>query len=350
MAIYVNIAAMVAVAAFTWWLTGRDKTVSGESKRSHHLTRSLRVVAVVFLFAGMLFVGGPFVMVSPIGIALVLRSCISEIFTHGFIGFLDPSLHDKGEFDPRKTQRYQDTIAHLIRTGQREDAIKLCEELKKSGEIPLATLQDTLEFLGVEQDRGKIAGHLQIASRLRKAGDFAGAEQLLKTLLSKNPADDGAALMLMRVYAQDLKQPDLARQVLQALEKQPHVPADHLEFARRSIEEWSKPQSEAPVSEDVVVPAPVDDLLMQGNLGTAVRILETQVKDHPGNFELQLKLAETYAVHCNNMLKAEKMIRRFELSSGFSPQKISQAWLKVEEWRRTSERQQETFGKRPPYL
>ena len=350
MALYVNIAVLVAVAAFTWWLTGRDKTVSGESKRSHHLTRSLRVVMVVFLFAGMLFVGGPFVMVSPIGIALVLRSSVSEIFTHGFIGFLDPNLHDKREFDPKKTQRYQDAIAHLIHTGQREQAIKLCEELKKSGEVPLVTLENTLEFLGVPQNRGKINSPLQQASRLRAGGDFAGAEKLLKTLLSKNPADDGAALMLMRVYAQDLHQLDLARQVLQVLEKQPHVPAAHLEFARRSIEEWSRPQSSASVSEELVVPAPVDDLLMQGNLGTAVRILETQVKDHPGNFELQLKLAETYAVHCNNMLKAEKMIRRLELASSFSPQQISQAWRKVEEWRLASERQQENFGKRPPYL
>ena len=356
MAIYLNIAALIVVGAFTWWLTGFDKTASGESKRGHHLTRALRVVAVVFLFWTMLSAGNlgpgavPVLIIAPLGMALVMRSCISEIFTHGFLTFIDPSLHDKREFDPKKTQRYQDAIARLIHTGKREEAIKLCEELKKSGEVPLTTVEDTLEFLGVNQNRGKLVSPLQVASRLRAGGDFAGAEKLLKSLLAKNPADDGAAVMLMRLYAQNLKQPEEAHKVLQALEQQPHVSTAHVEFARRSIDEWCNPQSEAPVSEETAAPEPVDDLLMQGNLGTAVRILEAQVKQHPDDFELQLKLAETYAVHCNNFMKAEKLVRTLELKSGFSPEQMSRAWKKVEVWRLASERQQETFENRPPYI
>jgi len=355
-AIYLNIAALIVVGAFTWWLTGFDKTASGESKRGHHLTRALRVVAMVFLFWTILSAGNlgpgavPVLIIAPLGMALVMRSCISEIFAHGFLSFIDPSLHDKREFDPKKTQRYQDAIARLIHTGKREEAIKLCEELKKSGEVPVTTLEDTLEFLGVNQNRSKIKSPLQEASRLRASGNFSGAESLLKSLLAKNPADDGAALMLMRVYAQDLKQPEQARAVLQALEKQPHVSAAHLEFARRSLDEWSNPQADDSGSDEMPELAPVDDLLMQGNLGTAVRILETQAREYPENFELQLKLAETYAVHCNNLMKAEKLIRTLELRSRFSPDQISRAWQKVDEWRLASERQQESFENRPPYI
>ena len=162
------------------------------------------------------------------------------MFTHGFLGLVDPALYDHRELDPKKARRYQDAIAHLIHNGRRDDAIKLCEELKQSGEVDLGTLESTLEFLGVKQERAP-AKPLAEAARLRAQGDFAGAEHLLKSLLLKNPADDGAAMLLMRLYAQDLREPGRAHEVLRALQKQPHVPASHVEFARRSIDEWSRP-------------------------------------------------------------------------------------------------------------
>jgi tetratricopeptide (TPR) repeat protein len=338
--IFLNLGILVLIAFATWWLTGMDITVGGESKRDHHLTRAVRCVGVVFLsalFLGTLGESGygaiPILIIAPVGIALILRSSIAELCTHGFLGLVDPALHDHRELDPHQARRYRDAIAHLIHNGHRDEAIKLCEELKLSGEVELATLEHMLEFLGVKQADHTPAKPLAEAASLRARGDFAGAEKLLKSLLLKNPADDGAALMLMRVYAQDLRQPGRALEVLSALQKQPHVPASHLEFARRSIAEWSRPQPAAPDQACAPQPRSVDELLAQGNLGTAVERLEEQLRTRPDDFELLLKLAEIHAVHCHNVMRAEKIIGRLERMSKASPQQIAQARAKLEEWR-----------------
>lgn len=339
--IFLKIGILVLVGAGAWWLTGLDKTAGGESKRGHHLTRSLRCIAVVFLCSMILWIpfsygGVPILMIAPVSMALVLRSAISELFAHGFVGFIDPNLHDNRQLDPKKAGRYQDIIAHLIQNGRRDEAIKLCEELKQSGEVDIVTLQNTLEFLGVKQGLGPATKPLSEAARLRGLRDFAGAELLLTSLLAKNPADDGAAMMLMRLYAQDLRQPDRAREVLRALELQPHVPASHLEFARRSIDEWSRPQPPPIPKAPFPQPESVDDLIAQGSLGTAVEILEREINAQPGNLELKLKLAEVYAVNCRNVVKAEKIIRQLEQVRNSNPDHVAQARAKLEEWRKAA--------------
>jgi len=334
-------AVLAAVAGGTWWLTGIDKTPGGESKRNHHLTRALRCVAVVFLvaiFLGTLGAGGlgvgsiPTLIIAPVGIALVLRSSLSELFTHGFLGLLDPALYDHRQLDPKKAQRYRDAIAHLIHHGHREEAIKLCEELKQSGEVDIGTLESTLEFLGVKPARAP-AKPLVEAARLRTEGDFAGAEELLRSLLLKNPADNAAAIMLMRLYAQDLRHPGRAQEVLHELEKQPHVPASHLEFARRSIAEWSHPPPA--VAEPASPPEPVslDELLARGGFGMAVEMLEQRLQTQPDNVELQLKLAEVHAVHCKNLSQAEKIIGRLERAPYCRPEQSALARSKLASWR-----------------
>ena len=336
-----NIALLTGIALGTWLLTGRDKTFGGESKHSHHLTRAIRTIAVVFLSAAFIWFaeapgfgygGIPILIILPMGIALVLRSSLSEVFTHGFLGMIDPALHDTREFDPKKARRYQDAIAHLIHNGRRDEAIKLCEELKQSGEVDLVTLENTLEFLGVKQDRAP-AKPLGEAGRLRLGKKFDQAEQLLRSLLLKNPADEGAALMLMRLYAEDLHQPERALEVLRALEKQPHASRDHIEFARQSIGEWSRPKP-PPIPASAIPPQAesVDEFLAQGSYGTAIEMLEGRINAQPEDFELQLKLAEVYAVHCKNLMRAEKIISQIERSAKFSPQQIATARAKFKEW------------------
>lgn len=332
---------LAATAVGTWHLTGLDKTAGGESKRDHHLTRAIRTVLVVFLvwvlvccaYGQLGAAGGSVMIYDSICIGLILRSSLSEVFTHGFLGFLDPSLHDRREIDLNQAQRFQDTIARLIHTGKRDEAIRLCETLKETGEIPLTTLEHTLEYLGVKQNRS-LPKPLHEASELRRAGDFTEAVQRLKAMLAKNPCDEGAAMMLMRIYAEDLQQPELAHKVLLALEKQPHFPASHLEFARRSIEEWSRTKvvGAAIASQ----PATVEEFLEQGSLGSAVELLEEQIRENPRDFHLQLKLAEVYATRCKYAAKAEKIVRQIELSSAFSPEQIAQARVKLKEWNSAS--------------
>ena len=334
-----NIAVLAVVTWVTWWLTGKDNTVFGESKRDHHLTRALRCVGVVFLsaiFLGALETGFfiiPVLMVVPLSIAIILRSSLAELGTHGFLGLVDPALYDHRGQDPHVVRRHQDAIAHLIHNGHHEQAIKLCEELKQTGQVDAVTLQHTLEYLGVKQTDNAPAKPLAEAARMRRQGNFAQAEKLLQSLLVKNPADPGAAMMLLRLYAQDLRQPSRAQALLRTLEKQPHLPASHLEFARRSIGEWSRPQPPAPPIAPPARPLALDDLLAQGSFGQAVELLESQIQAQPDDFTLQFKLAEVYAVHCKNLLRAEQIIGRLERRSNASPDQLAQARACLQEWR-----------------
>jgi tetratricopeptide (TPR) repeat protein len=336
-----NIGVLAVVGTGVWFLTGIDKTAGGESKRSHYFTRSLRCLAVVFLVAVFLWfvqggggVGGvALLLIIPVSIALVLRSSLAEVFSQGFLRFVDPSFHDDRELDLKRDGRYLDTIAHLIHSGRKDDAIRLCEELKKSGDINPATLDMTLEFLGVKSSSLTAQSPLNLAVTLRETGDFSGAEAMLKPLLAKNPADSQVALLLMRVYAQDLRQPDMARMVLMALEKQPHVPPAHLEFARRSIDEWSRsaPMEAAPTATER--PRSLEELLQDKAYGSAVTMLEQNIAEQPREFELRMKLAEIHALCCHNLPRAEKIIGQMESAGSFSPEQIASGKAKLKEWR-----------------
>jgi hypothetical protein len=294
-------------------------------------------LAAVFVWfveqPGMGFAGIPFLLIIPVSIALILRSSVSELFTHGFIRLLDPTLHDDREFDLNKARRYQDAISHLIHNGHRDEAVKLCEELKQSGELDIVTLENMLEFLGVKQNRTHASRPLAEVRQLRLEGKFTAAEQRLKAMLAENPNHLEAAMLLVRLYAEDLRRPSQAHEVLHALEKQPHVSAAHVEFARRSIHEWSRPRP-API-ETAAPPAAesIDELLAQGFFGSAIERLEVQVKTQPQDFEPRLKLAEVFAVNCKDLQRAEKIIRQLDTAAGFSPLQIESARTKLADWR-----------------
>lgn len=329
-----NIGVLIIVTLVVWWLTGYDKNVSGESKRDRHLSRAIRSVAVVFLVALLLWFPGVLtLLIAPISIALVLRSSLSEIFTHGLLGLLDPALHDRRELDLKQAQRYQDAIAHLIHTGRKEEAIQLCEELKKSGELDAGTLAMTLEFLGVKQERAALERPLNEAARLRTEGKLLKAEELLKSLLAKNPADGGAAMLLMRLYAGDRRQFSRAAEVLRALEKQKHVARAQIEFARRSLDEWSRPPPGKIQAALLPPPESVDELLAQRHFGSASERLEKDIRATPGDFELRLKLAEIYARHCDDLPGAGKVIRQLAAEKAFSAEQLAVAAGKLKEWR-----------------
>ena len=109
------------------------------------------------------------------------------------------------------------------------------------------------------------------AHRLRSEGKFSEAETILQSLLAENPSNVDAALMLMRLYVQDLRRSDKAAEVLRSLEKQPHIPSATIEYARRSIDDWGQRKPEPAA---VVLPESVDELLARGHLGTAIEMLE----------------------------------------------------------------------------
>jgi hypothetical protein len=340
-----NIAILLAVAAATWWLTGVDKTTGGESKRSHYYTRALRIVTVVFLVAVFLVfirdrgggMGGiVLLLIIPISIALVLRSSLAEVFSHSFLRLVDPAFHDDRELDSKRDGRYLDTIAHLIKNGRKDEAIRLCEELKKDGELDAATLDMTLEFLGVKQTQAATQSPSSRAASLISQGDLAGAEAVLKPLLAKNPADVQTAMMLMRLYAQNFRQPDKAWTLLRNLEKHPHVASAHIDFARRSIEEWSRNDPPESIPAAPAEPRSLDDLLAEKSYGSAVEMLEQNIKEQPRDLGLRLKLAEVHALCCHNFPRAEKIIRQLEADRCFNAGQVAAGKAKLKEWQETA--------------
>jgi tetratricopeptide (TPR) repeat protein len=329
----ITFSALAAVGLFIWWLTGRDKSYSGESKQGRHFARILRALAVVFLLWLMLVGGVVVLLFAPLAIALVLRSSISEICAGGFLRMVDPAFYDGRELDLKLPQRHRDNIAYLIHHGKRAEAIKLCEELKRSGELDETTLADALEFLGVKQNRVALERPLNRAARLRAEGNYLEAEQLLKSLLVKNPADTGAAMLLMRLYAGDFQQPSRAGEVLRVWESQKHVEPAQIEFARRSLDDWSRMKREEIQNFPSSAPESVDELLAQRHYGTAIERLEEAIRATPGDFALRLKLAEIHALYCDDLTAAGKVIRRLETEKIFNAEQLEMAAGELKKWR-----------------
>ena len=328
--------AWALVALAFWWLSGHDTKVTGENRSDDIIRRAIRCGLGLFLLAMLVALPGAVQSLVWMPLILALQAliwcgCLIELGARWFHRLVDPE--DKRTFDPDKNLRELDLVASLINQGRREDAIQLCQSLKESGDVNVLTLETLMEHLGVKSDPVRRTRPLVEAGRLRSQGKFPEAATLLRSLLAENPANMDAAMMLMRLQAGDLHQPDQAAAVLASLEKQPHVSPAYVEFARRSIAEWSagKPRSEAAPPQ----PESLEQLLAGGYWGSAIEILEQQVKEQPGDFEAQIKLAELYGRHCGDLPRAEKIVRRIETHPGFKPEQIQNARARFEEWRKS---------------
>lgn len=267
-------------------------------------------------------------------LAAIWCGCLSESVAHGFHWLIDPEDHR--EFDPHKSRRDLDMIASLIKQDRKEEAIQLCQRLRESGEVSVQALEIVFEQLGVKRDNVQNPKPLAEADHLRARGKLSEAESMLNSLLLENPSNVDAALMLMRLYAEDMRCSDKAYEVLRSLEKQPHIPSAHIEFARRSIDGWTNPRPKEAVVE--VQPESIDELVARRYFGTAIEMLEQKIKEQPQDFDSWLKLAGTHGQHCGNWGRAEKIIQQIEENSAFSPGQIQLARTKLKEWREAGAR------------
>lgn len=335
-----NFAVLAFATLASWWLSGYDSKLTGENDRTDYIRRAIRCGISLFLVelgfwnlwrywryndsgSGIMYL---FIMLPLVAIWC---GCLSEMVAHGFHWLIDPGDHR--EFDPHASRRDLDSIASLIQQGRKAEAIGLCQRLKESGGVSVLALDTMLERLGVKPDNVKKTRPLAEADRLRSQGKLHEAESLLQSLLVENPSNVDAALLLMRLYAQDMRRGDQASEVLRALEKQPHVPAAPIEFARRSINEWSNP---TPMKSVVKVqPESIDELVAHRYFGTAIELLEQKIKEQPQDFDSWLKLAETHGQHCGNVKRAEKIIQQIEANAAFRPEQIQLARTRLDEWR-----------------
>jgi tetratricopeptide (TPR) repeat protein len=329
MMILLNIGVVMVVGPGAWWLTGYDSNLAGDGRRSDFWRRFLRVITTLLLLEVM-FLIPPTVLVLSVLLGVIWAGCGSEFFSRWFHRLLDPGFHDKREFDPTKSARDLDRVADLLKSGRHEEAVQLCEELKKSGDANVMVLETLLARAGVQQEPLKKTNPLVEANHLRVQGKFAGAETILKSLLAANPANVDAALMLMRLYAQNMRRADKAAEILRSLQTQPDIPHATVEYAAGSIHEWSQTKPE-PVAD--VLPDSVDELLARGYLGTAIETLENKVKEQPQDFDSWLKLAEAHGLHSGNIQRAEKIVRKIEGDRAFTAEQIGLAKARLAEWR-----------------
>ena len=318
-----------------WWLSGYDAKVTGGDKMQDFIRRAARcgitlpLVGLLFVLPGTVLVMRMLLVIGWM-LALVWAGCVAELFARGFHHLVDPA--DDQEIDPDKGLRDLDLIASLVKNGRREEAVQLSRRLRESGDISVLVLETRLEHLGIKLESVPKPRPLTDAYHLRMQGRFQEAESILKPLLVEDPRNVDAAMMLMRIYAQDLHHPQKAMEILEALAKQPHVSPAHIEFAYRSIGEWSqgKPQ---PETVDVP-PESIDEMLVQGYLGTVIEILEQKIEEQPRDLDLRLKLAEVYSQHCGDVHRAEKIVRQIETNPGFTPEQAQNARTKLGELRK----------------
>jgi hypothetical protein len=331
--VFWNIFALVFAAVITWWLSGYDVRLTGENGKRDLIRRGLRCGVTLFLLEVIFMLPGSIASMPPLLLIVAFLTlfwvgCVAELGARWFHRLVDPE--PIGEFDPNKSVRELDEVASLLKNGRREEAVQLCEALKQSGSADVMVLETLLARAGIQRANFKKPKPLVEAHRLQSEGKFGEAETILQSLLADNPSDLHAALMLMRLYAHDMHHTSKAAEVLRSLEKQPNIPPAHLEYARRSISEWSQRKSRPA---GVAQPESVDELLAGGYLGTAIEVLEGKIKEQPTDFGLWLKLAEAHGRHSGNIRRAEKIVRQIESNGGFSAEQIQTATARLKEWR-----------------
>jgi tetratricopeptide (TPR) repeat protein len=341
--VFSNLAVMVIAAVVFWPLSGFDSRLTGHD-REDFARRAVRCgVTLLIVEAGFYalwrcwIVGdrsaGFMYLTMLVPLALLWTGCISEAGAECFHRLIDPQ--DKRPYDPKAATRELDAIGGLIRSGQKEEAIQLCKTLLQTSPELQTAIEMTLHHLGAPPPESTAESKpLAEAGQLRQAGKFEDAEAVLTSLLKREPSRVDAALMLIRLYGQEMRQPDKAAIALRTLEKKPHVPAAYIEIARRSIvDRQTRAAPSGTADPEEPMPQSIEELIAKKYLGTAIDALERQCEDEPGNFEAWLKLAEVHGVHCANVQLAEKTIRRMEASPALNAEQKQQARIQLNEWR-----------------
>ena len=216
-----------------------------------------------------------------------------------------------------------------------------------------------------------------------RAGQFGEAATILMEVLEKDSLNEVAFIQLVRLYAQDLKNRPAAQKLIDdALET---FGPNLLEFLQNSLDEWmklpvrstakrrrlldrllrrdppelaprklalnfqlaAKPPSKDPLDVHVerlqqsqaknqpdtsATHDPVEKMLLERRLGSAVELLQQQAEAAPANFEVWLRYAEAHGHHCGQVATAEKIIKRMERSGHFKKAQLKKAHTQLRKW------------------
>jgi tetratricopeptide (TPR) repeat protein len=345
-----NVLFVVIGTAIAWWISGYDARVTGENPKEDFVRRATRtgISLVLLTVATLNGFAAIFIFVS---LGLYWAGCGAEFFSHQIHQLID--AEDKREFDPKETERKLDRLAKLIREGRTEEALDMCGKLEASGEASPVALEAMVHRL--YQETLNAAGTSPFLEEVRgfcEQRQFDQAESHLKRILSGQPKNWAAMLLLIRLYAEGLHQPGKAFALLQPANQPPQLHPAFIKYARQSIGDWSAaakngetmvppadssqltphPSAISP-STTVVAEISVDELLKNNQLATAIEYLEKAIAGEPRNFDLWLKLAEAHGVYCADLNRAAKIIQKMENSAAFTPPEIELAKARLKEWR-----------------
>ena len=77
----------------------------------------------------------------------------------------------------------------------------------------------------------------------------------------------------------------------------------------------------------------IDELVAQRGYGAAAELLQNALKAKPQDFDLWLRYAEVYGLHCGNITGAEKIITQMHRLRVFNAEQMQIAATKIQEWR-----------------
>ena len=350
---------LILSAGLTWWLSGYDSQVTGENHVADIKRRTVRCVVTLIVLAlgvsGSMGGGrfGGFVSIATVlPLALMWTGCLSELLSRGVHSLIDSP--DPREVDKQHLTRELDRLAALVQQGRNHEAIELCAKLRESAEGSALALEAMLSRVYDEM----FAEHfLPTCPRLLEAralfeeGCFEEAESKLNQVLNQEPGNLAAAVLLMRLYVQELRRPGKAHALLQSLERRCELPPGFADYSRQRIGRWLTPRSKVAettegiesllveskhvntqTSSAVWPEASVEGLLSSGHLGTAIEILEKQSKERPEDFDCWFKLAEAYGFYCCNISRAKEIVRKIEAKGTFTAEQVRQAKANLQQW------------------
>jgi predicted Zn-dependent protease len=276
-----------------------------------------------------------------------LAEAVTEFGWRVLHNILDPE--DKRPFDLKEDERNMDHLAGLIQQGRNSEALHLCNALEESGSVSRQALETVVYRLYQETLDSK-SPFLSDIRRWREQKHFVEAESQLQQLLTRQPDNWAATLLLARLYAEDMGQPNRALALIQPSDKPLPLPRQFLNLARQSVNEWSnmatkhaqmerRSQQDSlhaqPQPEPAVREISIDELLKCGQLATAIEHLENALKELPQDAEIWLKLAEAHAVYCADAAQAANVIRRMAATGKFTAEEMDSARAKLKEWQLT---------------
>jgi len=350
---------LVVTSALAWWLSGYDSQVTGENYVKDIKRRALRCGATLLLVAIAVAAAtsggrfGLFVLIAlVVPLAILWTGCVSELLARGFHGLVDSM--DSREFDAKELTRELDRLAELVQQSRNAEAITLCARLRKAADGSALALDTTLfnVYDALLAGSAFATPLLVEAQKAYDAGHCLLAEGRLNQVLKSAPGNLKAGMLLMQLYARNLRNRNRAHSVLQSFEQREGTPPGFVDYARRRINQWLDPAPERLQSpewiESVLVkrisPQPTEEfidpktasvaeLLKAGHLGTAIERLETGVKERPQDFDLRLQLAEAYGRYCCNLSRASEIVAKIEAYPAFRPDQVRVAKTKLLEWR-----------------